>query len=175
MLQDAVSEPKRLMFQVIHLGLDDISVKLRTGVLIKRQQHMPHGAGINRKSGKSKIDQFIHPLLHTVQILRFPCRLIRLCDAVIGDTAGPVPCHIHPHGALHDPVHGLFNDISVKFQFPHLPVPPSSTAFFFFPLPFHPYPFNPLVLIPSTRYFWKKMKIITDGRMDREAMANIAP
>ena len=172
-LKDMVSEPERLMFQIIQFGLYDILIDLLTGVLIQGQQHVPHGAGVNSKIGKPQTDQFIHPLLHKIQILLFSCCLIRLRDSVIRDAAGPVPGHIHPHRPFHDPVHSLFHTISVKFQFSHLPVPPSSTVVcaFFLLL----YPFSPLVLIPSTRYFWKKIKIITDGRMDKEAMANIAP
>ncbi len=37
------------------------------------------------------------------------------------------------------------------------------------------YPFRPEVLIPSTRYFWKNRKMMTAGRIDRVAIANIAP
>ena len=37
------------------------------------------------------------------------------------------------------------------------------------------YPFNPEVLIPSTKYFWKNMKMIKIGTSDKVAMANMAP
>ena len=37
------------------------------------------------------------------------------------------------------------------------------------------YPFRPEVLIPSTRYFWKNRKMITAGRTESVAIANIAP
>ena len=36
-------------------------------------------------------------------------------------------------------------------------------------------PFRPDVAMPSTRYFWNTMKIVTAGIMDRVDMANIAP
>ena len=38
-----------------------------------------------------------------------------------------------------------------------------------------PQPFNPWVLIPSTRYRWQKMKIRITGISDTTAMANMAP
>jgi len=37
------------------------------------------------------------------------------------------------------------------------------------------YPFNPLVLIPSTIYFWKQKNKITGGSSDRIPIANMAP
>jgi len=37
------------------------------------------------------------------------------------------------------------------------------------------YPFNPVVAIPSTRYFCRVMNMITTGSMDRVDMANMAP
>ena len=41
--------------------------------------------------------------------------------------------------------------------------------------PFPVYPFNPLVLIPSTIFFWKKKNSTIGGTRERILIANIAP
>lgn len=67
--------------------------------------------------------------------------------------------------------------VNRKFLLHHMDSSHNRKALFFFlqKISLLCYPFRPEVLIPSTRYFWKNRKMITAGRTESVAIANIAP
>ena len=79
---------------------------------------MAHRAGIHRKARKSQRNQFVYPFLYNIQIFLIPCCLVSLRHTVIGYAAGPVPGHIHIHGALCHFINRSLNHclIIVKFH-----------------------------------------------------------
>lgn len=120
-----IPKAQSMVCEVIQLIVYDLFISLITRFLIERQKHMAHGAGIYRKVRKPQADQLIYPLFYHIKVLLISCRFIGLRYAVISYTAGPVPGHIHVHGAL---CHFVYNRLKlsfiiVQFHFPFLSVP----------------------------------------------------
>ena len=115
-----IPKAQSMVCEVIQLIVYDLFISLITCFLIERQKHMAHGAVIYRKVRKPQADQLIYPLFYHIKVLLISCRFIGLRYAVISYTAGPVPGHIHVHGALCHFVYNRFklSFIIVQFHFP---------------------------------------------------------
>ena len=118
-LQNMIPEAQRLLFQIFDLAFGDVQILFITGMLIQGNQAMSHGAGVDRPVGQAQLDILVHAVLDQLQITLVFGDLIRLADAVVGDTAGPVPRHIHAHRAVHDLVDGSLDLGFVKNQVCH--------------------------------------------------------
>ena len=118
-LQYMVPETQGFLFQIFHLALGDVQILFVAGVLVQGDEAVAHGAGVHRPFGQAQLDVFVHTVLDQLQVLFVFGHLIGFADAVIGHAAGPVPGHIHPHGALHNGVDGLFNLLFVVNQSGH--------------------------------------------------------
>ena len=117
MLQHSVAKAQRLLPEIADFAHHNVPVFLFPRSLIKRQQTMPHGAGVHRPHWrKPQIDQLVHPVLKKRQILFIPCLLIGVGNPIISHSAGPFPCEIHLHGPSDDPVYHIQNLLPVIFQ-----------------------------------------------------------
>lgn len=67
-LKHVISKTQGVVFQVIHLLLDDLPVLFVTGGLVKRQHGVAHGAGVHRKDRKAQLDVFLGPGFEHVQV-----------------------------------------------------------------------------------------------------------
>ena len=120
-----IPKAQSMICEVIQFIIYDFFIDLIPSLLIERQKHMAHGAGIYRKVRKPQADQLIYPLFYHIKVLLISCRFIGLSHSIIGHTAGPVPGHIHVHGALCHFIHSCLklSLIVVQFHFPFLSVP----------------------------------------------------
>ena len=115
-LQYPLAEAQGLILQVVHLAHDDIQVLFLPGMLIQRQAAVAHGAGVHRPVREPQLRILVHPGPDHVQILLLPGGLIGTAYPVIGHSAGPVPGHVHAHGARHYCVYCFLYAAVVKGQ-----------------------------------------------------------
>ena len=118
-LQNMIAEAQRLLFKILDLAFGDVQILFITGMLIQGDQAVPHRAGVDRPARQAQLNILVHAVLDQLQVALIFGDLIRLADAVVGDTAGPVPRHIHPHRAVHDLVDRALDLGLIKNQVCH--------------------------------------------------------
>ncbi|MNC29431.1 hypothetical protein D3C75_776770 [compost metagenome] len=95
MLQHIVSEPQRMILEIIHLAHYNIPIFLVAGLFVQRDQHMAHGTGVDRPVRHAQLDIFIRPLDKHIQVIFISCSLIGSGYPIISHPARPVPRQVH--------------------------------------------------------------------------------
>ncbi len=94
-LEDALAEAERLLFQVFGLSDDEIEIFPLSGRFVQVEEAVSHRHGVHHEGRQPQIEVFVHPGGEAFHVLDSVRGTPGSADAVERHASGPVPAEIH--------------------------------------------------------------------------------